>query len=133
VKFINNFELTSAEIGISNNYQYVICGHIRHPEIREISNYEGSIMYLNSGDWIENLSALEYNDGRWSIYRYNDNSFAGTVLMDFIGIQNYTREVVAHSDARPEDCIAIFSGKSLIYCGQITWNKYARRHRERKY
>jgi UDP-2,3-diacylglucosamine pyrophosphatase LpxH len=80
VKFINNFELTSAEIGISNNYQYVICGHIHHPEIREISNDEGSIMYLNSGDWIENLSALEYNDGRWSIYRYNDSSFADTIL-----------------------------------------------------
>ena len=30
-------------------------------------------MYLNSGDWIENLTALEYNDGEWKIYRYNEN------------------------------------------------------------
>ena len=80
VKFINNFEQTSADIGISNKYDYVVCGHIHQPEIKEITNAEGSIIYLNSGDWIENLSALEYNEGKWSIYRYNDESFADTVL-----------------------------------------------------
>ena len=79
VKFINNFEQTSADIGISNQYDYVVCGHIHQPEIREISNAEGSIVYLNSGDWIENLSALEYNDGKWTIYRYNEESFADTL------------------------------------------------------
>jgi UDP-2,3-diacylglucosamine pyrophosphatase LpxH len=80
VKFINNFEQTSADIGISNKYDFVICGHIHQPEIREIANGEGSIMYLNSGDWIENLSALEYNEGEWTIYRYNEESFAGNPL-----------------------------------------------------
>jgi UDP-2,3-diacylglucosamine pyrophosphatase LpxH len=80
VKFINNFEQTSADIGISSKYDFVVCGHIHQPEIREISNAEGSITYLNSGDWIENLSALEYNDGNWTIYRYNEESFADTVL-----------------------------------------------------
>jgi len=80
VKFINNFEQTSAEIGISNKYDYVVCGHIHQPEIREISNEEGSIIYLNSGDWIENLSALEYNKGAWIIYRYNEESLAGNSL-----------------------------------------------------
>lgn len=79
VKFVNNFEQTSADIGISNHYQYVVCGHIHQPEIREISNSEGSILYLNSGDWIENLSALEYNDGSWTIYKYEE-SFADKVL-----------------------------------------------------
>lgn len=72
VKFINDFENTAAGIGISNHYDYVICGHIHQPEIREISNENGSIMYLNSGDWIENLTALEYNDGEWKIYKYNE-------------------------------------------------------------
>ena len=80
VKFINNFEQTSADIGISNKYDYVVCGHIHQPEMKEITNAEGSIIYLNSGDWIENLSALEYHEGKWSIYRYNDESFADTVL-----------------------------------------------------
>jgi len=73
VKYINNFENTAADIGISNHYDYVICGHIHQPEMRKISNMHGSIMYLNSGDWVENLSALEYNDGAWKIYKYNED------------------------------------------------------------
>jgi UDP-2,3-diacylglucosamine pyrophosphatase LpxH len=72
VSFINNFKQTTADIGISNYFDFVICGHIHHPEIREISNSEGSITYLNSGDWIENLSALEFVDGEWSIYRFSE-------------------------------------------------------------
>lgn len=72
VKFINNFETTAADIGISNKYDYVVCGHIHHPEMREIKNEHGSIVYLNSGDWIENLTALEYNEGEWTLYKYNE-------------------------------------------------------------
>jgi UDP-2,3-diacylglucosamine pyrophosphatase LpxH len=79
VKFINNFEQTSADIGISNKYDFVVCGHIHQPEIRQITNSEGSIIYLNSGDWIENLSALEYNDGNWTIYRYNEELFGDSI------------------------------------------------------
>ncbi len=72
VKFINNFEQVAADIGISNNYDYVICGHIHHPEIRVISNQQGSINYLNSGDWVENLTTLEWVDGEWSIYHFKE-------------------------------------------------------------
>ena len=72
VSFINNFEQTSADIGISNHYDYVICGHIHQPEMRTISNEHGSIDYLNSGDWVENLTALEMVDGVWSIFRFSD-------------------------------------------------------------
>lgn len=73
VKFVNNFEQTSANIGISNHFDYVICGHIHQPEMRVIENNEGSIVYLNSGDWIENLTALEFVNGEWSIYRFNES------------------------------------------------------------
>jgi UDP-2,3-diacylglucosamine pyrophosphatase LpxH len=76
VSFINDFEQTSADIGINNKFDYVICGHIHHPEIRTISNAQGSIVYLNSGDWIENLSSLEYSNGKWTIYRFNDSDKA---------------------------------------------------------
>lgn len=72
VKFINSFETTAADIGISNKYDYVVCGHIHQPEMRKIINPHGSIMYLNSGDWIENLTALEYNNGKWELYKYNE-------------------------------------------------------------
>ena len=76
VKHINNFENIAAEIAIDNKYDYVVCGHIHHPEKRMISNTKGEVMYLNSGDWIENLTALEYNKGTWSIYSYQDDTIA---------------------------------------------------------
>lgn len=70
VKFINKFELTAAELAAEKGYQYVICGHIHQPEIRVIETGHGSVTYLNSGDWVENLTALEYNHGQWSIYHH---------------------------------------------------------------
>jgi len=73
VKFINDFEQTAADIGIFQKYDFVVCGHIHYPEIKEISNKDGAIQYLNSGDWVENLTALEYNNGEWSIYRFDEN------------------------------------------------------------
>jgi UDP-2,3-diacylglucosamine pyrophosphatase LpxH len=72
VKFVNNFEQTAADIGISNHYDYVVCGHIHQPEMREITNSHGKIIYLNSGDWIENLTALEYVNSQWKIYRFDN-------------------------------------------------------------
>ncbi len=72
VKFINNFEQTAADIAITNKYDYVVCGHIHQPEIKEVTTSHGSTLYLNSGDWIENLTSLEYNEGHWSIYKFSE-------------------------------------------------------------
>ena len=72
VKFINSFEQTAADIAIVNEYDFVVCGHIHQPEMREISNQYGKTMYLNSGDWVENLTSLEYVNNEWSIYRFNE-------------------------------------------------------------
>lgn len=70
VKFINDFELTAAELAIENGYSFVVCGHIHQPEIRRIETEKGSVLYLNSGDWVENLTSLEYYNGEWTIYKY---------------------------------------------------------------
>jgi UDP-2,3-diacylglucosamine pyrophosphatase LpxH len=75
VKFVNDFEKTAADIAISNGYDYVLCGHIHHPEMKTITTNEGQVEYLNSGDWIENLTALEYNNKKWSLYKYNPEEF----------------------------------------------------------
>ncbi len=72
IAFINNFENIVAELAIEKKYDYVICGHIHQPEKRIIETEKGSVTYLNSGDWIENLSALEYNNKQWNIYSYNE-------------------------------------------------------------
>src|SRR6478736_4948688 len=79
VKFINNFEQTAADIGIAKGYDYVVCGHIHQPELRVISNDAGSITYLNSGDWIENLTALEYANNEWKIFKYSAEEFKNSI------------------------------------------------------
>lgn len=80
VKYINQFEQIAAEIGIENGYDYVVCGHIHQAEHRQIETKNGSITYLNSGDWIENLTSLEYNNGEWSIYRYDPSHFSFEII-----------------------------------------------------
>ncbi len=72
VTYISNFENTAAELAIDQGYDYVICGHIHQPQMRLVKNKEGECMYLNSGDWIENLTSLEYNNGKWNMHHYRD-------------------------------------------------------------
>lgn len=75
VKFINDFENTAADLAIDKGYKYVVCGHIHQPEIREIQSDKGSVLYLNSGDWVESLTALEYHKGQWDIFKYKSEDF----------------------------------------------------------
>ncbi|HEY5919091.1 MAG TPA: UDP-2,3-diacylglucosamine diphosphatase [Chryseolinea sp.] len=81
VKFINDFEKVAADIAIENGFDYVVCGHIHYPEIKKIITEKGEVMYLNSGDWVENLTALEYNEGEWKIYRYLDDTKAQSIKL----------------------------------------------------
>ena len=82
IKFINNFEKTACEIAIEKGYEVVICGHIHQPQMKEYSNSNGKVMYLNSGDWIENLTALEFNLGAWKLIRYEDLDFFDLEMED---------------------------------------------------
>ena len=75
VKHVNDFENLAAELAVEKSYDYVVMGHIHKPQMRTIETPKGNILYLNSGDWIENLTALEYVDKKWSIYQYNENDF----------------------------------------------------------
>lgn len=70
VKHINNFEGTAVGIAADNNYKYVVCGHIHQPVVKPFDTKNGEVIYLNSGDWIENLTSLEYNDGKWEIFYF---------------------------------------------------------------
>jgi UDP-2,3-diacylglucosamine pyrophosphatase LpxH len=91
LQHINNFEQTVSDIAIENNYDYVICGHIHEPIIKEMSNSKGSVIYLNSGDWVENLSSLEFKDNNWSINYFAKN-------MHEINIENEIIEISPNAD-----------------------------------
>ena len=75
VSFVSNFETTAAEIAIQKKYSYVVCGHIHKPQMKMAENEHGKVLYLNSGDWIENLTALKYKKEKWKIYHYNKADF----------------------------------------------------------
>lgn len=71
VKYITDFEDTAAALAVDQGYDYVICGHIHQPQMREVVRKNGTTMYLNSGDWVENCTALEYNKGKWTLYQHD--------------------------------------------------------------
>lgn len=69
VSFISDYESELCEVARSEKCHGIICGHIHQPANKEING----IHYLNSGDWVETLSALvETNDGEWRILYYSD-------------------------------------------------------------
>jgi UDP-2,3-diacylglucosamine pyrophosphatase LpxH len=74
-KIIGNFEDSAILLGIEKDMNYVICGHIHQPIIRQENIRNKKIIYMNSGDWVESLTALEYNYGKWEIYHYNPDDF----------------------------------------------------------
>lgn len=89
VSYIDDYENYLVDVAKNNGCDGVICGHIHHPE----KKYIGNLLYLNSGDWIESLSALtEESDGSWNInYYYSDETISDnngkTTLSGTFGIQ----------------------------------------------
>ena len=80
IKYINDYEKVISELAIENGYDYVVCGHIHQPKMEYIENKHGNTMYLNSGDWVENFTALEYQFKRWKIYNYNKDKLAPFIV-----------------------------------------------------
>ena len=76
VRYISDFEDTAIQIAAEKEYDCVICGHIHQPQIREITANNGrKVTYMNSGDWVEHLTALEMSHGEWSLYQYDESEF----------------------------------------------------------
>lgn len=67
-----NFEDKALIESIKKQYDIMICGHVHKPQNRVFTNKEGSVLYLNSGDWIENLSSLEYNHQTWEVIEFEE-------------------------------------------------------------
>ncbi len=64
VSRMSSFDKNIVEIARKHNCNGVICGHIHQPE----KKYIHDILYINSGDWIESLSAVtEDFDGNWNV------------------------------------------------------------------
>jgi UDP-2,3-diacylglucosamine pyrophosphatase LpxH len=67
VSFISKFEDQLAALARSRGCRGVICGHIHTPADKMI----GDVHYLNSGDWVESLTAIvEHFDGRFELITF---------------------------------------------------------------
>jgi len=67
VSFVSNFEDQIAALARRRGCRGVICGHIHTPADKMI----GDIHYLNSGDWVESLTAIvEHLDGRFELISF---------------------------------------------------------------
>ncbi|GJM59644.1 UDP-2,3-diacylglucosamine diphosphatase [Persicobacter diffluens] len=67
VSFIDDFEQHLVSIARHHNCNGIICGHIHQPANKMIED----IHYLNSGDWVESLTALaEDENGKWQLITY---------------------------------------------------------------
>ncbi len=82
VSKINDFELIAAELAIEKKYDYVICGHIHQPQKKIVETKDGKVTYLNSGDWVEHCTALEYQQNEWTIFEYNEKDFPVTQTIE---------------------------------------------------
>lgn len=80
VKKLHNHETTAVEIALDEGYDVVINGHVHLPCIKRIETERGCVTYMNSGDWVENMTSLEYNNGEWKLVWYKDLSFPSTWL-----------------------------------------------------
>ena len=69
VSFISKFEEQLASLAHRRGCRGIICGHIHSPADKMI----GDIHYLNSGDWVESLTAIvEHHDGRFALLTYKE-------------------------------------------------------------
>lgn len=69
VSFISDYEEQLCAVAAANQCDGVICGHIHQAADKMMNN----IHYLNSGDWVETMSAIvETAEGEWKIIYYND-------------------------------------------------------------
>jgi UDP-2,3-diacylglucosamine pyrophosphatase LpxH len=85
---VNDLEEIACGLAINKKYEYVICGHIHQPAIKNIENSEGKVIYLNSGDWVEHMTSLEYANKSWQLFYYRESEFPDTLPTETAQIVN---------------------------------------------
>ncbi len=70
VSYISSYETELVNLAKQRGVDGIICGHIHQPADKMIDGMH----YLNSGDWVETMSALlEHEDGTWEVYMHNES------------------------------------------------------------
>lgn len=73
---ISLFENNVVKMAVNHHYDHVVCGHSHSPNKQLFETKKGECLYLNSGDWVKHMTALEYSFKRWKLYRYENDKLA---------------------------------------------------------
>jgi len=93
VSFVDKYEFQLQELAKQRKCDGIICGHIHTPEDKQV----GPVRYLNSGDWVESLTAIvEHQDGR----------------MELIDYESFIEELVGEARDEPAAAAAAVRGVS---------------------
>jgi UDP-2,3-diacylglucosamine pyrophosphatase LpxH len=94
VNYVSDFEEKISELAKVNNCVGIIVGHIHQPAIKDIQG----IQYMNSGDWVESLSALvEDFEGNWQLIYYNPADYVKEDGFKEIKLDFKIKEVINYS------------------------------------
>jgi UDP-2,3-diacylglucosamine pyrophosphatase LpxH len=96
---IARYEEACARLAASRGFERIITGHIHFPNRRDIVCGEACVEYLNSGDWVDSMSALEYHQGSWSLMQVGGSADGGARERD-------SDPIPAFVDARAEEAVA---------------------------
>lgn len=114
VKYISDFEETAGDLAIENDYDYVICGHIHQPKKEIYENKHGKTLYLNSGDWVENLTALEYSFKRWKIYYYNHDKLSPFFMDEDLKEMDINEIIASITDKKDVNDIEVNTSEDIF-------------------
>lgn len=81
------FERELVGLAAAKRCDGIICGHIHQPA----ETWIDGIHYLNSGDWVESLSALAQDaDGNWRVIEYDEREcLARAESEEAVGLLNF--------------------------------------------
>ncbi len=69
VSYVNDYEEQLSTMAKIKKCEGIICGHIHQPPLKEMNG----VLYMNSGDWVESLTALvETMEGEWKIVHFEE-------------------------------------------------------------
>lgn len=69
------FAQKAIEVAISENCQYIVCGHNCKPKMKAVETSTDKVTYMHPGDWHDYQTTLESNWGCWSLYEYEEEDY----------------------------------------------------------
>lgn len=67
------YRAAAARLAAERGCDTVVCAHVQRPEVSTVAlpDLRDPVRYLNPGDWVAHLTALEYRWGEWRLRRYD--------------------------------------------------------------